>query len=242
MLLATGTIPALTGAGGAAAATSAGAAGRVTPAAAATSLRAWGTDNDGELGNGATGTYFDMPVTVKVPQGSRVTSVRAGCNHSGTLASPGRVLAWGDNAEGQLGNGSTTDSDIPVGVMLPPGIKVTAVSAGCYHSMALTSSGAVYTSGYNAEGQVGDGNTTDSDLPVPVSFRLACDPSPWVAGQGPCTASSSRSRIPAEQARTWLRPTAGQPSSVGQPRSMPPIIPPTAPAPADSGALLSCGR
>ena len=88
VLLATGTIPALTGAGGAAAATSAGAAGRVTPAAAATSLRAWGTDNDGELGNGATGTYFDMPVTVKVPQGTRVTSVRAGCNHSGTLASP----------------------------------------------------------------------------------------------------------------------------------------------------------
>ena len=130
---------------------------------------AWGDNANGELGDGDT-TESDVPVEVKLPSGTKVTAVAGGCFHSLALTSAGQVLAWGDNAYGELGDGKTTQSDLPVKVKLPAGSRVTAVSGGGHHGLALTSTGQVLAWGDNATGQLGDGKTTQSDLPVKVKL------------------------------------------------------------------------
>jgi len=130
---------------------------------------AWGKNYNGDLGNGST-TDSDVPVRVDMPASTKVTAVAAGSEHNLAVTSTGAVLAWGYNADGQLGNGSTGTSDVPVNVSLPTGTKVTGVAAGALQSMALTSTGAVLAWGYNADGELGDGTKTISDVPVKVKL------------------------------------------------------------------------
>ena len=94
-------------------------------------------------------------------------------------APPGRAAAappnftarsWGDNEHGQLGIG-VAGADHPVAEpTLVPGVAFVAVSAGAYHTLALTSTGAVYAWGRNDSGQLGlaDGLRADHATPVPV--------------------------------------------------------------------------
>src|SRR6266516_3165173 len=152
-------IPSLTAAGGAAAASVSRAGGRTareTAAASGGTLRAWGANGLGQLGDGTT-SNSDVPVKVKLPPGTRITSARVGCDHALALTSSGEVLAWGNNNTGQLGDGTTGSSSVPVKVLLPPGTKVTAIRAGCAHNLALTSKGKVLAWGFNADMELGDG-------------------------------------------------------------------------------------
>jgi alpha-tubulin suppressor-like RCC1 family protein len=77
-----------------------------------------------------------------------------------------RVLDWGQNVFGQLGDGSFSQSDAPIPAS---GLNfVTAVAAGRRHSLALLSNGTVVAWGDGASGQLGDGEFASSDLPVAV--------------------------------------------------------------------------
>lgn len=127
----------------------------------------WGYNHYGQLGDGTT-TDTNAPVRVhlSVPGTGRVTALFAGCYHSLALTSTGKVLAWGNNDVGQLGDGDKTDSPTAVKVALPAGTKVTAVSAGCLHSLALTATGRVLAWGDNVAAELGDGTTDNSDTPV----------------------------------------------------------------------------
>jgi alpha-tubulin suppressor-like RCC1 family protein len=80
---------------------------------------------------------------------------------------PGSVWAWGINANGQLGNGSTTDSSVPVQVSNLS--AVVAVSGGTFHALALKSDGTVWAWGSNLNGQLGNGTNTSTTTPVQVS-------------------------------------------------------------------------
>ena len=142
---------------------------------------AWGYNGYGQLGNGSTGNT-NTPVSVMLPTGTVVTAVAAGSIDSLALTSTGSVLAWGYNLDGELGDGTKTNSDAPVTVKLPPGTKVTAIAAGGYSSLALTSTGAVYAWGYNAEGELGNGTKTNSDVPVKV--KLSAKVTAIAAGGG----------------------------------------------------------
>ena len=83
----------------------------------------------------------------------------------------GKVLAWGSNFEGELGNGSTADSDIPVRVRLPGTSKVTSLAASAFFAVAGTSGGRVYSWGANNLGQLGTGSSAESsDMPVRVAI------------------------------------------------------------------------
>ena len=113
---------------------------------------AWGDNAYGELGNGITGTNSNTPGKVEGLNGhgflSGVTAIAGGgSGFSLALTSAGVVYAWGGNSEGQLGNGTYTDSFYPVQVSIPSGVRVTAISAGAYNSLALTSAGTVYAWG-----------------------------------------------------------------------------------------------
>ena len=94
-------------------------------------------------------------------------SVSAGLFHTCAVRVSGAVQCWGRNNFGELGNGSNTDSSVPV---LVNGIaNAKAVSAGTYFTCAALDTREVKCWGYNRNGQLGNGNTTDSVVPVFVS-------------------------------------------------------------------------
>jgi alpha-tubulin suppressor-like RCC1 family protein len=127
---------------------------------------AWGDDTFGQLGNGIVSSNGDSEVPVAVPGLSTVTAVAAGEEHSLALLANGTVMAWGDNHEGQLGNGTTRTSAAPVPVQGLTG--VTAIAAGSLFSLALLSDGTVMAWGDNREGQLGNGTLRNSSVPAPV--------------------------------------------------------------------------
>ncbi|MER5183161.1 Ig-like domain repeat protein [Streptomyces sp. NPDC002896] len=130
---------------------------------------AWGQNDVGQLGDGSF-TNSTVPVNVQVPDGTTVTAIAVGDDHILALTSTGQVLAWGYNDWGQLGNGTTEESNVPVPVDLPDGTTVTAIGAGAGHSLALTSTGQVLAWGDNDLGQLGDGTRTDRYEPVEVEL------------------------------------------------------------------------
>jgi alpha-tubulin suppressor-like RCC1 family protein len=134
----------------------------------------WGINSGGELGNGTTTgpetceleACSTLPVAASGSL-SEVASVSAGVVHSLAVLSSGTVMAWGLNFEGELGNGTTTSSSVPIKVSSIT--TATAASAGNEYSLALLKNGTVDAWGYNASGQLGNGTTTNSSTPVAVS-------------------------------------------------------------------------
>ncbi len=98
--------------------------------------------------------------------GSGTSRIAAGYNHTIALKNDGTVWAWGWNHQGQLGDGTTTDSAEPVMVKGLNG--ATALTAGYYHSAALMNDGIVWAWGSNMYGQLGNGTTNNSPVPVKV--------------------------------------------------------------------------
>ena len=125
---------------------------------------AWGDNHYGELGNGTT---TNSTVPVQVSNLSGVTAVAAGNEFSLALKS-GTVWAWGQNNGGQLGNGTTSNYATPAPVQVTGLSGATAVAAGNGHSLALKSDGTVWAWGSNAYGELGNGTTTNSSVPVEV--------------------------------------------------------------------------
>jgi alpha-tubulin suppressor-like RCC1 family protein len=93
--------------------------------------------------------------------------VGAGEIHSCGVTTAGAAYCWGYNWRGQLGDGTNTDSNVPVAVS--GGHNFTSVSAGGYHSCGLTTDGGAYCWGHNEQGQLGNGTNTNSNVPVAVS-------------------------------------------------------------------------
>ena len=126
-------------------------------------LWTWGDNNAGQLGIGDT-TDRHAPVKVSV-NGQKIVAVAAGVRHTAAITDSGELWIWGDNGDGQLGIGDTTDRHAPVKVSVN-GQKIVAVAAGTYHTAAVTDSGELWTWGDNNAGQLGIGDTTDRHLPV----------------------------------------------------------------------------
>ncbi|MBP9066769.1 MAG: RCC1 repeat-containing protein, partial [Candidatus Microthrix sp.] len=101
------------------------------------------------------------------PPAGPVVGISAGGNHTCVVRGNGTVACWGDNAAGWLGDGTTTGSSVPVGVV---GITdAIAVTNSDYQSCALHADGRVSCWGFNGQGQLGNGTTTASSVPVPVT-------------------------------------------------------------------------
>jgi alpha-tubulin suppressor-like RCC1 family protein len=144
-------------------------------------LLAWGYNSSGQLGDGTTKTRR-TPVQVRLPAGVKVAAATGGGLHALALTTDGRILGWGDNFYGQLGNSSAMEEHVPVLVKLPSGAKARMLAAGRQYSMVLTTSGRVLAWGRNEVGQLGNGSTTDSATPAPV--RLPSGFTPTAIGAG----------------------------------------------------------
>jgi alpha-tubulin suppressor-like RCC1 family protein len=131
-------------------------------------VKCWGANSRGELGNGTfTATY--VPVDVSGLD-SGVIYLAAGTNHTCAVMSAGGIKCWGSNGYGQLGDGTTIGRNEPVDVQGLPMVAALAVGPGWWHTCSLHVGGGVWCWGRNPDGQLGNGVTTDSLVPVAVSM------------------------------------------------------------------------
>jgi alpha-tubulin suppressor-like RCC1 family protein len=133
-------------------------------------LKCWGYNLYGQLGDGTTATK-NSPVDVS-GLGSGIVDVALGYYHTCALTSGGGVKCWGYNTYGQLGDGSTATKNTPVDVS-GLGSGVVAITAGYYHTCAITTAGAAKCWGYNTYGQLGDGFTAAKNVPTDVPALTA---------------------------------------------------------------------
>jgi alpha-tubulin suppressor-like RCC1 family protein len=107
---------------------------------------------------------FDTSGICQLPRSK--SKMAAGKEHTVALKNDGSIWTWGQNDYGQLGDGSTTGSMIPLDVSGISGVVSTA--AGGYHTVALKSDGSIWAWGRNDQGQLGNGSTEDQLVPVKV--------------------------------------------------------------------------
>jgi alpha-tubulin suppressor-like RCC1 family protein len=132
-------------------------------------LWAWGDNTYGQTGVSSTGTDILTPSLVSTG-GTTIVAVAAGGMHSLALTSGSTVLAFGYNANGQLGNSGTTSSYTPVVVT---GLSnIVAIAAGYDFSAALTDDGTIWTWGDNAEGACGISTGVNITTPTQVTGFL----------------------------------------------------------------------
>lgn len=125
---------------------------------------AWGANWDGQIGDG---TFTSRTTPRKIATSVKLAQVAGGASFSLALESnlSNHVWAWGDNWDGELGQGSyNAGSAYPLRVQELAG--VVEVAAGDYHALALRSNGTVCSWGANWDGQLGDGTTDNSATPT----------------------------------------------------------------------------
>ncbi len=126
----------------------------------------WGSNSDGQLGLGPALTSVSSPTTITSPPIVGMVDVSAGYDHTCAVRDDGTVWCWGLNSSGQLGNGSTLDSNVPVQVSGL--IDASQVSAGYTHTCARSTSGIIRCWGSGFVGQLGNGSFSNSSVPVAV--------------------------------------------------------------------------
>ena len=144
------------------------------------SIFAYGYGGLGQLGDGVL-TNASTRVKVDFPAGVNPTAVAAGLYHSLAIGSNGKLYSWGNNANGELGNGTETNEKDPVIVSMPAGVSATSIAAGADHSLAIGSDGNLYSWGYNGLNELGNGSTSDSTTPVQVALTPVAKPPTAVA-------------------------------------------------------------
>lgn len=144
-------------------------------------LFSWGYNEYGQLGDGTTiGRYDDLnpnPIEItgnfNLNAGECLLDVSLGSNHSSTLTSEGRLFMWGNNDDGQLGDGTNIDKSLPIEITTNFSLNIeetiVKVDLGYYHSSIVTSEGRVFMWGDNSEGQLGDRTNTDKNLPYEIT-------------------------------------------------------------------------
>lgn len=181
---------------------------------------AFGYNTRGEIGDG---TATMRTTAVQVAGLSGVVAIAAGRDVSYALqtdaAGGGSVWAWGANANGQLGDGSTFDRWTPVRVLALPSITQIAASSGGSHAIALGADTRVYAWGLNADGQLAIGNmnnqVTAQAVPVLTAVRLI-------------GAGTNFGLAVDATARSWSWGATGYHLGAGQPGASDVIVPQTA--------------
>ncbi|AEC02592.1 fimbrillin family protein [Parasphaerochaeta coccoides] len=133
-------------------------------------------------------------------------AVSAGSYHTMILKNNGTLWATGDNRFGQLGDGTTDDRSIPVQVKDDTDgsgfmTDVAAVAAGENHTMILKKDGTLWATGYNGEGQLGDGTTTDRSTPVQV--KASTDPNDFMTDVAAVSAGNEYTMILKKDGTLW---------------------------------------
>jgi alpha-tubulin suppressor-like RCC1 family protein len=134
----------------------------------------WGSNKDGQLGDGSNTTRY-TPVAVE--GGIAFASVAGGVGgneewggHTCGLTADGVAYCWGLNQFGELGDNSTATRSMPVAVV--GGVTFESLTLGVWHTCGLSPNGAAYCWGNNFWGQLGDGSLDPSRAPVSVAGEI----------------------------------------------------------------------
>ncbi|MFZ2125883.1 MAG: prepilin-type N-terminal cleavage/methylation domain-containing protein [Candidatus Saccharimonadales bacterium] len=139
-------------------------------------LYCWGDNIQGQIGDNST-TDRRSPVALVdangVLGGLTIKSVAIGYFHACVIASNDQIYCWGDNAQGQLGNNTTTDSLAPISIVdangILGGLSFKYIAAGSYSTCAVATNDQVFCWGDNPQGQLGNNTIVDSLAPVAVT-------------------------------------------------------------------------
>lgn len=136
-------------------------------------MACWGSTEYGQCAPGpeSQSLVFPMPTLARSLRGTPVASVACGLHHTLAVAADGSLLAWGQNTQGQLGTGDTTDRKAPTLVAGLWGLPVSSAAAGETHSVALTATGHVYAWGRSQSGALGLPDTEPADEIVSLQHR-----------------------------------------------------------------------
>ena len=132
----------------------------------------WGYNEQGQLGDGTT---FDKNRPILINTGAIankvIVSIACGTYHSMAIDNTGKVYVWGNNLQGQLGNGSTTQQNTPILINTGAIANKVIVSIVCgnFYTMVLDNTGQVYAWGFNAHGQLGNGDTIQQNTPILIN-------------------------------------------------------------------------
>ncbi len=131
-------------------------------------VKCWGDESYGQLGNGVASMSAFSSVPVAVPFLTGVSSVTVGYPFACARLTDNSVSCWGRNVEGELGDTTSTDRAYATPVA---GLSTTSsISAGGHFVCSVLASGLTMCWGYNPYGGLGNSSTTDSHQAVPVSF------------------------------------------------------------------------
>jgi uncharacterized repeat protein (TIGR02543 family) len=139
----------------------------------------WGSNYVGELGdNSLTPKRVPTEITslFSLSSGETITSISMGYSHGMAVSGNGKIFTWGSNGSGQLGDTTFNYRNVPVEITsrfsLSSGDKVVQMSAGIYHSGAVTQNGSVFTWGDGSFGQLGDNTTSQKSIPTDITSRF----------------------------------------------------------------------
>lgn len=171
----------------------------------------WGHGANGQLGNG---DVANSAVPVAVSGARTFASISVGGFHSCAIHLHGRAYCWGNGEVGQLGYGST-----PVTRSTPAIVsgdrKFAVISAGEFHTCALTTAGRAYCWGLGLDGRLGNGSTSNRKTPVAVAGGLTfatidagishtC--AVTTGGQAYCWGRGALGRLGDGTEQSWTRP------------------------------------
>lgn len=124
-------------------------------------------------------TYEGSIYQINMSEDELIIKTELGNDFGVILTNQGRVLTWGQNGSGQLGIGSTRDAyvtDITTRFELNESEYIIDISVGLYHVLALSNLGNIYAWGSNGYGNLGDGTTTSSKIPLNISGQFDLNP------------------------------------------------------------------
>ncbi|RYZ99686.1 MAG: T9SS type A sorting domain-containing protein [Sphingobacteriaceae bacterium] len=127
------------------------------------SLWAWGWNGYGQLGNGTTAS---SSVPIRIGNENNWLAV-SGHDHSIAIKANGSLWAWGENSSGEIGNGNTNNQSTPIPIT-NIGNKPNVIVAGDFYNVIIKADGTLWAWGENLYGQLGDGSTTQRNLPVQI--------------------------------------------------------------------------
>lgn len=130
------------------------------------SVWSWGSDAEGQLGDGTANSTITTTPT-KITTLSNITSISAGAFHSVAVKSDGTVWTWGDNDNGQMGNGQSVGGIQPTPTAVA-GVTGVISATARRSTIALKSDGTLLAWGDGLHGQLGNGDTDDRVSPTPV--------------------------------------------------------------------------
>ena len=133
------------------------------------SVSCWGSNNGGRLGDGTTTDHSTPTQTSTLGTDRTAIAIAAGGDHTCAILDDGSVSCWGNNSQGRLGDGTTTDRLTPTQTSsLGEGRTAVAITAGYGYTCAILDDGSVSCWGWNIFGQLGDGTTNDRFTPTAI--------------------------------------------------------------------------